>query len=50
MIPKRHKMTIFKSFVNSKICYGIEIYGPLELLYVQETSNNLQQATEYIFQ
>ena len=23
MIPKRHKMTIFNSFVHSKICYGI---------------------------
>ena len=30
MIPKRHKMTIFNSFVNSKICYGIEIYGSLK--------------------
>ena len=29
MIPKRHKMTIFNSFVHSKICYGIEIYGAL---------------------
>ena len=29
MIPKRHKMTIFNSFVHSKICYGIEIYGSL---------------------
>ena len=29
MIPKRHKMTIFNSFVHSKICYWIEIYGSL---------------------
>ena len=29
MIPKRHKMTIFNSFVHSKICYGIKIYGSL---------------------
>ena len=27
--PKRHKMTIFNSFVHSKICYRIEIYGSL---------------------
>ena len=29
LIPKRHKMTMFNSFVHSKICYGIEIYGSL---------------------
>ena len=27
MIPERHKMTIFNSFVYSEICYGIKIYG-----------------------
>ena len=29
VIPKRQKMTIFNSFVYSKKCYGIEIYGSL---------------------
>ena len=37
-VPKKHKLAIYNAYVLTKICYGIEIYGPLS----ETLSNRLQ--------